>query len=121
MILTLGLNSRPNAVCLVRIHHGNDFGFNHPRMLDHLSCLLVYQRACGKADGGAAKPVVHLGTSFSVGLGWFLLAYQGLPPPMNLVLIPRTHLARVVGVVVLRIRVVCDDVGTPDTGRELEQ
>jgi protein-S-isoprenylcysteine O-methyltransferase Ste14 len=34
-----------------------------------------------------------------VGLGWFLLAYQG-PPPLNLVLIPRTDWARVIGVVV---------------------
>jgi protein-S-isoprenylcysteine O-methyltransferase Ste14 len=35
-----------------------------------------------------------------VGLGWFLLACQGLPPPMNLVLMPRTDWARVIGVVV---------------------
>jgi protein-S-isoprenylcysteine O-methyltransferase Ste14 len=35
-----------------------------------------------------------------IGLGWFLLAYQGLPPPMNLGLMPRTHWARVIGVVV---------------------
>lgn len=35
-----------------------------------------------------------------IGLGWFLLAYQGLPPPMNLVLMPRTDWARVIGVVV---------------------
>jgi len=35
-----------------------------------------------------------------VGLGWFLLAYQGLPPPLNLVLIPRTDWARVIGVLV---------------------
>ena len=35
-----------------------------------------------------------------VGLGWFLLAYQGLPPPMNLVLMPRTDWVRIIGVVV---------------------
>jgi protein-S-isoprenylcysteine O-methyltransferase Ste14 len=35
-----------------------------------------------------------------IGLGWFLLAYQGLPPPMNLVLMPRTDWGRVIGVVV---------------------
>jgi protein-S-isoprenylcysteine O-methyltransferase Ste14 len=35
-----------------------------------------------------------------VGLGWFLLAFQGLPPPMNLVLIPGTEWARVIGAVV---------------------
>ena len=49
VILPLGLNSRQNAVCLLRFHHCNVFGFNHPRMLDHLPCLLAYQRACGKA------------------------------------------------------------------------
>jgi protein-S-isoprenylcysteine O-methyltransferase Ste14 len=35
-----------------------------------------------------------------VGLGWFLLAYQGLPSPMNLVLLPRTDWTRVIGDVV---------------------
>jgi protein-S-isoprenylcysteine O-methyltransferase Ste14 len=35
-----------------------------------------------------------------VGLGWFLLVYQGLPPPMNLVLMPRTDWARVIGALV---------------------
>jgi protein-S-isoprenylcysteine O-methyltransferase Ste14 len=35
-----------------------------------------------------------------VGLGWFLLAYQGLPPPMNLVLMPRRDWALVIGVVI---------------------
>jgi len=35
-----------------------------------------------------------------VSLGWLLLAYQGLPPPMNLVWMPRTDWARVIGVVV---------------------
>jgi len=35
-----------------------------------------------------------------VGLGWVLLAYQGLPPPMNLVWMPRTDGARVMGVVI---------------------
>ena len=35
-----------------------------------------------------------------VGLGWFLLAFQGLPPPMNLVLVPRTDWALAIGVVI---------------------
>jgi protein-S-isoprenylcysteine O-methyltransferase Ste14 len=35
-----------------------------------------------------------------VALGWFLLAYQGLPPPMNWMLMPRTDWARFIGVVV---------------------
>ena len=35
-----------------------------------------------------------------VGLGWFMLAYQGLPPPMNLGVLPRTDCARVIGVLV---------------------
>lgn len=35
-----------------------------------------------------------------VGLGWFLLAYQGLPPPMNLVLMPRMDWVRIIGIVV---------------------
>jgi len=35
-----------------------------------------------------------------VGLGWFLLAYRGLPPPMNLVLTPHTDWVRVIGAVV---------------------
>ena len=35
-----------------------------------------------------------------VGLGWFLLVYQGLPPPMNRVLTPRTDWAQVTGAVV---------------------
>jgi protein-S-isoprenylcysteine O-methyltransferase Ste14 len=32
-----------------------------------------------------------------VGLGWFLLAYQELPPPLNLMLMPHTDWARVIG------------------------
>jgi protein-S-isoprenylcysteine O-methyltransferase Ste14 len=35
-----------------------------------------------------------------VGLGWWLLAYPLLPPPMNFVLIPHTDLARLIGVVI---------------------
>ena len=35
-----------------------------------------------------------------VGLGWFLLLYQGLPPPMNLVVLPRADWALVLGVVI---------------------
>jgi len=35
-----------------------------------------------------------------VGLGWFLLAYPRLPPPMNLTLIPRTDFALATGAVV---------------------
>ena len=34
-----------------------------------------------------------------VGLGWWLLAYPRLPPPMNLVLLPRTHWTVVMGIV----------------------
>ncbi len=35
-----------------------------------------------------------------VGMGWFLLIYKGLPPPMNLALFSHTEWARVVGVLV---------------------
>ena len=35
-----------------------------------------------------------------VGLGWFLLLYQGLPPPMNLVVVPRADWALALGVVI---------------------
>jgi len=35
-----------------------------------------------------------------VGLGWWLLAYPLLPPPMNWVVIPRTDWARLIGVVI---------------------
>lgn len=35
-----------------------------------------------------------------IGLGWFLLAYPGMPQPMNLVLIRRTDWARDIGAVV---------------------
>ncbi|MGA9453063.1 MAG: isoprenylcysteine carboxylmethyltransferase family protein [Verrucomicrobiia bacterium] len=35
-----------------------------------------------------------------VGLGWWMLAYPGLPPPMNLALISRTNWALVTGAVV---------------------
>ena|ERR1700690_1875864 len=35
-----------------------------------------------------------------VGLGWFLLAYPKLPPPMNRVLIPRADLALAIGAVI---------------------
>jgi len=35
-----------------------------------------------------------------VGLGWWLLAYPLLPPPMNFVVIPRTDWGRLIGVVI---------------------
>jgi protein-S-isoprenylcysteine O-methyltransferase Ste14 len=35
-----------------------------------------------------------------VGLGWWLLAYPLFPPPLNLALIPRTDVARLIGVLV---------------------
>ncbi len=38
-----------------------------------------------------------------VTLGWFLLASQRLPPPMNLVWMPRTDWARALGVVVCMV------------------
>ncbi len=35
-----------------------------------------------------------------VGMGWWMLAYPRLPPPMNLVLLPQTHWTAVMGVVI---------------------
>ena len=35
-----------------------------------------------------------------VGLGWWMLAYPALPPPMNFVVIPRADLTRLVGVLI---------------------
>lgn len=35
-----------------------------------------------------------------VGLGWWMLAYPLLPPPMNLVLIPRADWVRIIGAVI---------------------
>lgn len=37
---------------------------------------------------------------FPVGLGWWLLAYPALPPPMNFVVIPRTELSQLAGVAI---------------------
>ena len=54
-----------------------------------------------------AKPTVErqsvlslLAHRLPIGLGWWMLAYPGLPPPMNQVLIPRTDWALVSGVLV---------------------
>jgi len=38
-----------------------------------------------------------------VGLGWFLLVYRELPPPMNLLLMPRTDLACLIGALVCAV------------------
>src|ERR1035438_1533373 len=121
VILPLGLNSRLNAVRLMHIHHGNDSRFNHPRMLDHLSSLLAYQRACGKADGGTAKPVVHLGTSDSRGTGLVPAGVSGTAVAHESGIDATHALGAAYRCRGLRVRVVRDDMGAPDTRRELEQ
>ena len=65
----LDLNSWRNPISLMPIHDGNDFRFNHPRLLDHLPGVLDYQRLRGQADSGTARFVVRPGTPDSRGLG----------------------------------------------------
>jgi protein-S-isoprenylcysteine O-methyltransferase Ste14 len=60
--------------------------------------LISAQRA--KAVAEKQSLLSALAHRIPVGLGWWMLAYQGLPPPMNLVLIPRTDWALVIGAVV---------------------
>ena len=119
--LPLGLNSWQNALCLMQIHHGNDFRFNHPRMLDHLSRLLAYQLACGKADGGTAKPVVRHGTSDSRGTGLVSAGVSGTAAPHESGVDAAQGLGAGHRCRSLRVRAVRDDMGAPDARRELEQ
>jgi protein-S-isoprenylcysteine O-methyltransferase Ste14 len=60
--------------------------------------LVSAQRA--KAVAEKQSLLSALAHRIPVGLGWWMLAYPGLPPPMNLVLIPRTDWALVTGVMV---------------------
>ncbi len=53
-----------------------------------------------KATAKGQSLLSALAHRIPVGLGWWMLAYPGLPPPMNRVLIPHTDSARIIGVVI---------------------
>jgi len=60
--------------------------------------LVTAQRV--KATAEKQTLLSALAHRLPVGLGWWMLAYPSLPPPMNLALVPRTDLSRLTGVVI---------------------